>query len=101
MADQSPSAALTDADERLLRYLRGVRADYPALAAGNTGLHVSLVERRIAALEAAGYVEAVTGETVYRITPAGEEALVARDSPRSSGASDSDAPEREPLVDAE
>lgn len=75
MVNSSPNPGITNADERVLRYLRSVRADYPALVSGNTGLHVSLVERRIEALEADGYVEAVTGETIYRITPAGERAL--------------------------
>ena len=87
MVDSSPNPGLTDADERVLRYLRSVRVDYPALVSGNTGLHVSLVERRIETLEADGYVEAVTGETIYRITPAGERALDGDDPATSESAS--------------
>lgn len=80
---QRPSSPpeFTDADERILRYLRTAGADYPALVAGNTGLHVTLVERRIGLLEAGGYLEAVTGEAVYRATEAGEAALEALDAP--------------------
>ena len=101
----SPSE-FTDADERILRHLRAAGADYPALVAGNTGLHVPLVERRIALLEAEAYVEAVTGETIYRITGAGEGALDALDSPdpwSDSATAESAVPveKREPAMDAE
>lgn len=86
MEKPSSPSAFTDADERILRYLREVSTDYPALVAGNTGLHVSLVERRIALLEAEGYVEAVTGEAVYRATDAADEALETLDArPSASG----------------
>ncbi|MFC7096908.1 DUF2250 domain-containing protein [Halobaculum marinum] len=66
---------LSDADQRVLRHLRDAGADYPALVAANTGLHIPLVERRIAALEERGFVEAATGERIYRITEAGRRAL--------------------------
>ena len=68
-------SSLTDTDRRVLRYLRESGADYPALVAGNTGVHIPLVERRIVTLVERGYIEAVTGETIYRITEAGENVL--------------------------
>ncbi|WP_435124336.1 hypothetical protein [Halobaculum sp. D14] len=70
-----PSATLTDADRRVLAYLAADGPDYPALVAGNTGLHVPLVERRIESLTALGYLEAVSGESIYRTTAAGRDAL--------------------------
>lgn len=79
--DLTSPAEFTDADERILRYLQETGADYPALVAGNTGLHVTLVERHIGLLEDGGYLEAVTGEAVYRTTEAGEAALEALDAP--------------------
>lgn len=66
---------LTDADERVLRHLDRTGADYPALVAANTGLHIPLVERRIATLDERGYVEAATAESIYRVTEAGRRAL--------------------------
>lgn len=68
-------ASLSDADERVLRHLADATADYPALVAANTGLHIPLVERRIATLEERGFLEAATGERIYRITSAGRDAL--------------------------
>ena len=67
--------SLPDADERVLRHLDGAGADYPALVAANTGLHIPLVERRLAALAERGFVEAATAEQIYRITEAGRRAL--------------------------
>jgi DNA-binding IclR family transcriptional regulator len=66
---------LSDADGRVLRHLRDGGADYPALVAANTGLHIPLVERRIATLEQRGFLEAATAERIYRITDQGERAL--------------------------
>jgi len=66
---------LSDADERVLRHLDGSSADYPALVAANTGLHIPLVERRMATLAEHGFVEAVTDEQVFRITERGRRAL--------------------------
>ena len=62
---------LSTADRRILQHLTESGADYPALIASNTGLHIPLVERRCAALEAAGLIESVTGEVLYRITEYG------------------------------
>lgn len=108
---QRPSSPpeFTDADERILRHLREAGADYPALVSGNTGLHAPLVERRLALLEAEAYVEAVTGESIYRITDAGEVALDVLDAPDpwARARSDAGAPARgasageEPAMDAE
>ncbi|UIO99591.1 DUF2250 domain-containing protein [Halobaculum sp. CBA1158] len=67
--------SLSDADERVLRHLSGTGVDYPALVAANTGLHIPLVERRLATMEERGFVEAATGERIYRITDAGTAAL--------------------------
>ncbi|WP_201289468.1 DUF2250 domain-containing protein [Halobaculum saliterrae] len=66
---------LSDADERVLRHLADTSADYPALVAANTGLHIPLVERRMATLAERGFVEVATAERLYRITEAGRRAL--------------------------
>ena len=70
-----PGVALTRSDERLLAYLDDVGTDYPAFVASNTGLYVDHVESRLDALAAAGLVERVTGEAVFRLTDAGRDAL--------------------------
>ncbi|WP_435098246.1 DUF2250 domain-containing protein [Halorubrum sp. N11] len=70
-----PTIALTRTDERVLAYLDDVGSDYPAFVASNTGLYVDHVESRLDALDAAGLVEQVTGEEVFRITDAGRDAL--------------------------
>jgi hypothetical protein len=70
-----PEVSLTRSDERVLAYLADAGADYPALVAGNTGLYASHVETRLDVLAQAGLVEAATGETVYRITDDGRDAL--------------------------
>lgn len=62
---------LTPADRRILRHLSASGADYPALIASNTGLHIPLVERRCLALEAAGLLEPASGEVLYRLTDYG------------------------------
>lgn len=62
---------LSTADWRILQYLSSAGADYPALIASNTGLHIPLVERRCDALEAAGLVELVSDEILYRLTEYG------------------------------
>lgn len=62
---------LSAADRRILQYLSSAGADYPALIASNTGLHIPLVERRCDALEAAGLVELVSDEVLYRLTEYG------------------------------
>ncbi|MWV63809.1 DUF2250 domain-containing protein [Halorubrum sp. JWXQ-INN 858] len=66
---------VTRSDARALAYLVESGADYPALIAGNTGLHVAYVERRLTTMAEAGLVEEVSGEVVYRITTAGRDAL--------------------------
>lgn len=66
---------LTRSDERVLAYLAAVDTEYPAFLASNTGLYADHVESRLETLEAAGLVERVTGEAVYRITDAGCDAL--------------------------
>ncbi len=63
-----------DADRRILRHLSTTKADYPALIASNTGLHIPLVERRCAALDEDGLLELVSGEVLYRITDYGRTA---------------------------
>ena len=70
-----PGVALTRSDERVLAYLDDAGTDYPAFVASNTGLYVDHVESRLDALEALGLVARVTGETVYRITDRGRDAL--------------------------
>lgn len=72
MAQRLPYGEL---DERVLQYLRDQGADYPALIASYTGMHVPLVEKRCEALDADGLVEPVSGEVVYRITSRGERLL--------------------------
>ncbi|WP_418280944.1 DUF2250 domain-containing protein [Halorubrum sp. DTA98] len=71
----SPEIDLTRSDRRVLSYLVESSADYPALIAGNTGLHVAYVERRIESMVEAGLIEDVSGEVVYRITAAGRDVL--------------------------
>ena len=71
----SDPPTLTRSDERILAYLDDVGTDYPAFVAGNTGLYADHVDERLNALAAGGLVEAVTGESVYRLTDAGREAL--------------------------
>jgi len=66
---------LTPADRRILQYLSTSSADYPALIASNTGLHVPLVERRCLVLETAGLLEPVSGEVIYRLTDRGRSVL--------------------------
>ncbi|WP_459881873.1 DUF2250 domain-containing protein [Halorubrum gandharaense] len=74
--ESSPVAMnLTRSDERVLEYLSDAGADYPALIAGNTGLHVPVVERSVETMVEDGLVERVSGEVVYRITAAGRDAL--------------------------
>ncbi|WP_128906517.1 DUF2250 domain-containing protein [Halorubrum amylolyticum] len=70
-----PRVALTRTDERVLAYLDDAGSDYPAFVASNTGLYVDHVESRLDALDAAGLVERVTDEEVFRITDAGRDAL--------------------------
>ncbi|MDR5672871.1 hypothetical protein AArcCO_0902 [Halalkaliarchaeum sp. AArc-CO] len=62
---------LTDADRRVLSFLHTNGAEFPALIASNTGLYVTLAERRCAFLEEAGYIESVDEATVYRLTEHG------------------------------
>ena len=69
------TVGLTRTDERVLAYLDGVGTDYPAFVASNTGLYVDHVESRLDALDAAGLVEQVTDEEVFRLTDAGRDAL--------------------------
>lgn len=66
---------LSDADEQILRHLTKTGVDYPALVAANTGLHIPLVERRMATLEERGFIEAATAERIYRVTEGGRRAL--------------------------
>ena len=66
---------LTRSDERILAYLDDVGADYQAFVSGNTGLYAAHVGKRLDALAAAELVEQVTGESVYRVTDAGRDAL--------------------------
>ncbi|PAU82816.1 hypothetical protein CK500_11825 [Halorubrum salipaludis] len=70
-----PRVSLTRTDERVLAYLDDVGTDYPAFVASNTGLYVDHVESRLEALAAAGLVERVTDEEVFRVTDAGRDAL--------------------------
>lgn len=58
-------------DEAILGFLAEERAEYPAIIANRTGAHTSYVERRCAALATHDYLEAVSGEVVYRITDRG------------------------------
>ncbi|MDZ5812435.1 DUF2250 domain-containing protein [Halorubrum sp. AD140] len=74
-ASDARSVDLTRSDERVLAYLVDVGTDYPAFVASNTGLYLAYVESRLDALEAAGLVERVSGEAVYRATDAGAGAL--------------------------
>lgn len=67
-------STLSTADRRILQHLSAAGADYPALIASNTGLHVPFVERRCLALEAAGFVESASEEVIYRLTESGRHA---------------------------
>ncbi len=70
-------STLSTADRRILQHLAASGADYPALIASNTGLHIPLVERRCEVLEADGLVEPVTGEVLYRVTEYGRQVSTA------------------------
>jgi len=70
-----PAISLTRTDERVLAYLDDAGTDYPAFVASNTGLYLDHVESRLNALDAAGLVERMTGEEVFRVTDAGRDAL--------------------------
>jgi len=70
-----PRVVLTRTDERVLAYLDDAGTDYPAFVASNTGLYLDHVESRLDALDAAGLVERVTDEEVFRLTDAGRDAL--------------------------
>jgi len=61
---------LTAADHRILQYLAD-GAEYPALIASHTGLHIPLVDRRCRRLEAIGLIEPVSNEVIYRLTERG------------------------------
>ncbi len=63
---------LTSADHRILQYLAD-GADYPALIASNTGLHIPLVERRCKRLETLGLIEPASSEVIYRLTDRGRQ----------------------------
>ena len=62
---------LTDADRRVLSFLHTNGVEFPALIASNTGLYVTLAERRCSFLEEVGYIESVDEATVYRLTEHG------------------------------
>ena len=58
-------------DLSILQFLADNRAEYPAIIANRVGGHTPDVERRCQALATQGYLEAVSGEVVYRITSDG------------------------------
>ena len=62
---------LRTADRRIIGYLADTNVEYPALIASHTGLHVPLVERRCRLLAAAGLLEPVSDEVLYRLTERG------------------------------
>ena len=72
---QNGPEELTDADQRVMSFLHTNGAEFPALIASNTGLYVTLAERRCSFLEEAGYIESVDEATVYRLTDRGIEYL--------------------------
>ncbi len=74
-SSDSDPPTITRSDKRVLAYLDEVGTDYPAFIAGNTGLYADHVDERLEKLASAGLVERVTGESVYRITDAGRDAL--------------------------
>jgi len=65
---------LTPADHRIIQHL-AAGADYPALIASNTGLHIPLVERRCRRLETLGLIEPASSEVIYRLTDCGRRAV--------------------------
>lgn len=66
------------ADESILACLDESRAEYPAIVANRTGLHVPYVRRRCDWLAGEGLLERVSDEVVYRITDDGREAVTRR-----------------------
>lgn len=74
-AETHPSSWMRAADRQILAFLATRRTDYPALIASRLGIHIPYVERRCAVLAEAGLLEAVTEETVYRITEQGMDYL--------------------------
>ena len=77
----STKPELTRSDERVLAYLVGVESEYPALIAGNTGLHVAHVDRRLEALRDVGLVETGSDGTTYRLTERGRDVSGGSSSP--------------------
>ncbi|MFC7166203.1 hypothetical protein [Halospeciosus flavus] len=76
MSDAShPGDELRPTDRAILEFLAGERVEYAAIVANRVGLHTPLAERRCAALVERGYLEAVSGEVVYRITEEGRYAV--------------------------
>lgn len=58
-------------DRAILRFLATEGAEYPAIVANRTGMHVPRVEERCEVLAERGLTEAVSDEVVYRITEDG------------------------------
>jgi DNA-binding Lrp family transcriptional regulator len=58
-------------DRPILRFLAAEGPEYPAIVANRTGMHAPRVEERCEALAERGLAEAVSGESVYRVTDAG------------------------------
>lgn len=77
MSDASPVRRrwMQPCDEAILAFLQDERAEYPAIIANRIGAHTPYVERRCEALASRGYLEAVSGEVVYRITAEGIDAV--------------------------
>lgn len=74
-ARSSNSWRLRTADRAILEFLDDNGAEYAAIIANRTGVHTSYAESRIEVLAGRGLIEPVTGEVVYRLTAAGEDAL--------------------------
>lgn len=63
------------ADEQIMKYLRDHPPDYVPLVANRLGIHLSYAERRVEVLVERGLLEAVTEESIYRLTERGERFL--------------------------
>ncbi|MFB6118328.1 helix-turn-helix domain-containing protein [Halosegnis sp.] len=71
MADDS----LRPADRRILSYLAEHPPEYVPLIATRLGLPLGHADGRVEALAERGYVQPVTNECIYGLTPAGEQRL--------------------------
>jgi DNA-binding IclR family transcriptional regulator len=70
-----PPDWMRSVDQDILAALERAQPEYIPLLANRLGLHLSYVERRCDRLADHGFIEPVSDEVVYRLTPRGESFL--------------------------